>query len=381
MKQKLLFVTENLVMGGVTRVLENLLKNLDFEKYQVDLLVLHYCDDMPVSLPPQVNILKGDRTYQYIDQPLGSILKKKDIPALCGKVLLAISLKTGYIKHIIRRSRAKLLTQTYDTEIAFSDGFPQVFVAQGNTPRKVAWLHADISVFNDSARYEGLIGESLGKFDAFACVSGQVKAAYQQQFGIQNAHVIHNIMDAEKIRKDALAQEALPFQKDTINLISVGRLCEAKNYVRFIRAHKRLRDAGYPVRSYVVGDGADKEMLQQEIAGCNAEDSFFLLGRKNNPFPYVKNADLFVLSSNHEGLPTVLFEALILGTPCVSTNVAGAAEILGSEYGIITEVEDDAFYEGIVKMLTGKTLASYQDVVARYPYSTEKIIQQIEDIL
>lgn len=382
MKKSVLFVIDNLVMGGVTRVLSNLLQHLDYSKYDVDLLVLHYYEDMPVSIPPQVTVLKGDRSYACIDRSIGSILKSKDLSALFGKLKLVFLLKSGLIKSVIRASRAKLLAKSYDTEISCCDGFTEIFIAQGKTPRKLAWVHSDISVFNDSARYAGLIQQSLDQMDGCICVSQQVKRAYEQQYHVKNAQVIHNIMDDKTIRLLANVPVQLPpADAGSIRLVSVGRLCEAKNYFRFIHVHKMLRNAGYPVISHVIGDGEDRDALEQEIANCGVSDTFFLLGKKDNPFPYVKQADLFILSSNHEGLPTVLFEALILGVPCVSTRVAGAEEILGTQYGIITEKSDDALFAGIQKMLTGTNLAEYQKAASCYPYSINTIIKQIEDIL
>ena len=361
MKKKLLFVVDNLVMGGVTRVLVNLLNNLDYEKYQADLLVLHYYEDTEISLPEQVTILKGDKTYKYIDRTIGSIISSRDLKALCGKISLVLALKSGFIKKLIRRSREKMLTSCYDTEIAFNDGFTQIFVAQG--------------------RYKALIEESLKNMDAVVCVSSQVKAAYVQQYGIKNACVIHNIMDSAKILKNAEVPAVLPFDEDRINLISVGRLCEAKNYCRFIRVHKMLLDSGYPVHSYIIGDGSDREMLEKEIADNGVRDSFTLLGRMENPFPFVKGADIFLLSSNHEGLPTVLYEALILGIPCVSTKVAGAPEILGDRYGILSEKSDEALFAALKEMLIKENLDSYRLAASNYQYSANSIIMQIEDIL
>lgn len=382
MKKSVLFVVDNLVMGGVTRVLSNLLQHLDYSKYDVDLLVLHYQADMPVNIPRQVTILQGDRTYKYIDRSIGSILKSKDLFALLGKLKLVFLLKSGLIKKVIVRSRKKLLTKAYDTEISFSDGFTEIFVAQGNTPRKVAWVHGDISVYNDSARYAKLIQQSLDQMACCVGVSKQVVCAYEQQYHVKNARVIHNIMDDKKIRTLAKEPAALPSaDADVLRLISVGRLCEAKNYFRFIRVHKMLRDAGLPVHSYIIGDGPDRESLEKEIRIQGVTESFFLLGKKDNPFPYVKQADLFVLSSDHEGLPTVLFEALILGVPCVSTKVAGAEEILDTQYGVITEKSDESLFRGIQNMLSNENLTNYQNAVSKYPYCVDTSIKQIEDVL
>ena len=381
MRKNLLFVVDNLVMGGVTRVLLNLLHNLDYSKYSVDLLVLHYYQDVEIDIPSEVALIKGDSTYKYIDKTIGDIIKNRDIPAFFGKLKLVLALKSGRIKKLIAKSRKTMLSKIYDTEIAFNDGFTQIFVANGNAKRKIAWLHADISVFNDSSRYIRLIGESLGRFDAFACVSQMVKDAYIKQFNIKNAHVIHNIINSDKILQDSHQDVDFNCPKDCTKLVSVGRLCEAKNYARFIRAHKMLIDEGYNVASYIIGDGLERENLEKEIEKNQIQDTFTLLGRKENPFPYVKNADIFVLSSNHEGLPTVLYEALVLGVPCVSTRVAGAEEIIGTNYGVITDKTDLALMKGIKELLNPDKFSTAKNNAKNYVFSTGKIIKQIEKIL
>ena len=107
-----------------------------------------------------------------------------------------------------------------------------------------------------------------------------------------------------------------------------------------------------------------------------------MLGRKDNPFPYVKKADLFILSSILEGLPTVLYEAIILGVPCVSTEVAGAREILKDQYGLITENNDEALYCGIKKVLDDKKLLdAYKSEVSMYKSENSDIIRKVEKII
>ena len=379
--KKLLFVVDNLVMGGVTTVLLNLLNHMDYKKYEIDLLVLHYNSEEGVKLPSNVSLIKGDETYKYVDYAIGRIIKNKDIKGLCGKLWLVFLLKTGLIKNAIAKSRKKMLLKQYDTEIAFNDGFTQIFTAVGNAARKIAWLHSDVSVCDFSARYETLIYESLTCMDECVCVSKQVKKAYSEKYKIKIATVIHNIIDAEKIREKSNEEVDFLKSEETINLISVGRLCKAKNYFRFIRVHKMLLDSGLNINSYIVGDGEEKEQLENEIAKCGVADSFFLLGRRENPFPYMKKADVFVLSSDFEGLPTVLYEALVVGKPCVSTDVAGAEEIIVNDCGIITEKSDESLFSGISKMLRGEELSKYKKAAEEYKLSTDEIISQIENCL
>ena len=384
MPKNILFVVDNLVMGGITKVITNLLVNLDPEKYNIDLLVLHYYEDMNVKIPEYVNIIEGNKFFSSVDVSIKRIMKEKNVSEFLKKLSLVISLKSGRIRNKIVEARKNILTKKYDTEIAFSDGFSHIFVANGDTPNKIAWMHTDISVQNDSKRYYNLVKESLKKMNMSVCVSDRVREVYKSYYDLDDDKIqtIHNIIDVDEIRNKGNEKIDIQFSKDAINLISVGRLEAQKNYERFINVHKRLIDDGYKINSYLIGDGLEKEKLENTIKEQKIEDTFFMLGRKDNPFSYVKKADLFILSSILEGLPTVLYEAIILGVPCVSTEVAGAREILKDKYGLITENDDEALYCGIKKILDDKKLLdTYKSEVSMYKSENSDIIRKVEKII
>lgn len=382
MPKNILFVVDNLVMGGITKVISNLLKRLDYTKYNVDLLVLHYYKDMKVEIPENVKIISGNEYFSYVDENVKKIIKNKNMNLLFNKLKLVFLLKTGLIKKTIAKSRKKILNKKYDTEIAFSDGFSHIFVAYGETPNKIAWMHTDISVQNDSRRYFKLVRESLKKMDMCVCVSDKVKKSYSETYGIDKIQTVHNVMDVEKIKNSAEEQIDYKFSKDVFNLISVGRVEAQKNYTRFVNVHKKLIEEGYNINSFIIGDGIELEELKSLVMKNGNEDTFKFLGRKDNPYPYVKEADLFVLSSNLEGLPTVLYEAAILGIPAISTDVAGAKEILGSTYGMVVNNDDNSLYEGIKEILDKpELLKRYRENLKSYVFENDKIISKIEEIL
>lgn len=384
MPKNILFVVDNLVMGGITKVLANLLQNLDEEKYCVDLLVLHYYEDMSIKIPKSVNIIKGNEYFSYVDVSIKKILKDKDLKEFFKKLSLVVSLKSGKIEKKIKSARKNLLKKEYDTEIAFSDGFAHIFVANGDTPNKIAWMHTDISVRNDSKRYYGLVKKSLEKMNMSVCVSDRVREVYKEYYSIPDAKIetIHNIINVDEIRDKGSKKLDIEYSKDVINLISVGRLETQKNYISFIKVHKKLIDDGYKINSYLIGDGLEYEKLSNLVKEEKIENTFKMLGRKDNPFPYVKNADLFVLSSILEGLPTVLYESVILGTPCVSTLVAGAREVLKDEYGLVVENSDEGLYNGLKRILDDeKLLKKYKSNALMYKSENDDIINKIEKIL
>lgn len=382
MPKNLLFVVDNLVMGGITKVIANLLKNIDETKYNIDLLVLHYYEDMKAEIPSYVNIIAGNEYYSYVDESIKRIIKEKNIKKFFNKLKLVIAMKNGKVKNIIAKSREELLTKKYDTEIAFSDGFSHIFVANGNTSNKVAWMHTDISVSNDSKRYYELVKESLVKMNMCVCVSDKVMQAYKELYGIKNIQVIHNLMDAERIIKQSEEPIDLEYSKDCFNLVSVGRLEWQKNYKRFANVHKKLIDDGIKINSYLIGDGIEEKEIKELIRENGNEDTFHILGRRENPFPYVKNADLFVLSSNLEGLPTVLYEAVILGVPCISTEVAGAKEILLDKYGLVVDNDDEALYVGLKNILNSpENMLKYKKNLLEYKFENSEIMEKIYKVI
>lgn len=381
MKKSVLIVVDNLVMGGVTRVLANMLNVMSFNKYDVDLLVIHRHSDMSVDLPENVRIIEAGSSMSVADASISNLIKQKNIRKILAKVFFAFKIKTGLIKHTILKDRKKILDKQYDVEIAYGDGFPFFYVGAGNSKKKIAWMHYDVMVLDNSARYYSRMKKVLGLYDEYVAVSKVVAQSNEKHYGLKNVKVIHNVIDDKKIISQSNEEFDSPFDKSKINLISVGRLCAQKDFFRFVRVHKKLIDNGFNVNSYVVGDGEDREALEKEIELNGIRDSFFLLGRKDNPFPYVKNADIFVLPSRYEGLPTVVYEALVLGIPCVSTEVAGAKEIIDESCGIVTPKDDEELFAGIKKMLTEDNYKGYKEAAGKYQFSVDKIIGQIEEVL
>ena len=382
MKKNILFVVDNLKLGGVTKVLTNLLKNLNYNKYNIDLLVLHYYEDMQIKLPDEVNILKGSKIFSLIDENISTLLKEKNIKKLLGKCILVFQIKTGIIKNKIIKYRKKSTTKQYDIEVAFSDGFPYLYTAYGTSKKKISWMHSDVIVKDYSARYYKRIKKALSMMDINVAVSEKVAKAYQSRYKIKNIEVINNIMDTEEIIEKSNLIEPVPFDNNQLNFISVGRLDYSKNYEMLLNVTKRLIDDGYNFKVYIVGDGSEREKLEKSIAKFKIEKNFILLGRKDNPYPYIKNSDVFLLSSRYEGLPTVILEALILHVPCISTEVAGIYQILNKNYGIITKNNEQDFYLSLKNVLNNpEKIKIMRNNLLNYKYDNKSLINKIEKIL
>ena len=382
MKKNILFVVDNLKMGGVTKVLINMLKSLDNSDYNIDLLVLHYYKDMLIDLPDNIKIIKGSKYFHIVDQNLKSLLVNKDIKNIFRKCCFSFNIKTNIIKRKIKKDRLKNIKKQDDVEIAFGDGFPYLYTSYGNSIKKIAWMHSDVAVRDYSARYYKNIKNALSKMDLCIAVSDKVATSYKNRYNIATVEVIPNIIDDyEIIKKSKLAPE-VSFDKNQLNFISVGRLDYSKNYLMLLNVAKHLIDDGYKFKVYIVGDGEENVTLQKAIINLKMEKHFILLGRKDNPYPYVKNSDLFLLSSRYEGLPTVIIEALILHIPCISTEVAGIYEILNNSFGVITKNTENDFYLNLKHLLDNpQKIIEMKENLSNYKYNNNIIIDKIENIL
>lgn len=382
MKKNILFVVDNLKMGGVTKVLINMLKSLDNSDYSIDLLVLHYYKDMLIDLPNNIKIIKGSKYFHIVDQNLKSLLVNKDIKNIFRKCCFSFNIKTNIIKRKIKKDRLKNIKKQYDVEIAFGDGFPYLYTSYGNSIKKIAWMHSDVAVRDYSARYYKNIKNALSKMDLCIAVSDKVATSYKNRYNIATVEVIPNIIDDyEIIKKSKLAPE-VSFDKNQLNFISVGRLDYSKNYLMLLNVAKHLIDDGYKFKVYIVGDGEENVTLQKAIINLKMEKHFILLGRKDNPYPYVKNSDLFLLSSRYEGLPTVIIEALILHIPCISTEVAGIYEILNNSFGVITKNTENDFYLNLKHLLDNpQKIIEMKENLSNYKYNNNIIIDKIKNIL
>lgn len=382
MKKNILFVVDNLKMGGVTKVLGNLLNRLDYSLYDVDLLVLHYYEDMKFMYPSSIKIITAGNDLNLIDENIGKLLKEKNIIKIIKKALFAFSIKTGIIKKKILTNRKNVLNRKYDIEIAFGDGFPYLYTAYGDAKKKIAWMHSDVLVKDYSARYYNRMKKAIQNMDACVAVSEKVGESYIKKYSANNVNVIQNVIDDDEIiKKSNLLTQDIEFDKKQLNFISVGRLDYSKNYEMMLKNAIKLKNEGFKFKVYIIGDGEEKEKLDKIIIENNMEDVFILCGRRDNPYAYVKNADMFLLSSRYEGLPTVIIEALILHVPCLSTDVAGVKQILNGKGGIIAKNDEEDFY------IKWKSILLDQDIITKlkdqlkdYRYDNDVIIKKINKL-
>lgn len=389
MSKRILIVNDEMVVGGVARVLNNLLTTLvKTTDYEIDLLVLHKHGEMLKGVPKEVRVLEGSKFFSVIDLPLGQLIKSKNLALIARKLYLVFLMKAGMIGNKIKRERKKMKLDSYDVEIAFKEGFCTIFVANGNSKKKVNWVHLDYKVQNFSSNYMPLLKKTLSLMDEQVTVSKVAAASYQEVFELSKpVKVIHNIIQEDLIKQKYNVEidetRSTFFKQEALTFISVGRLVDQKGYDRLLEIHHRLIQEGLLHHIMIIGGGEDEAVLKQKIKAYQVEETFKLIGYRENPFPYFKLADCFLLPSRYEGLPTVVFESLLCLTPVLATKVAGIEEQLkNNEYGIVVDNNENSFYEGMKDLIKHPEQLNVMEAhLLTYHYHNNQIVEQIKEIV
>ena len=379
---KILFVVDERQMGGVSVLLDDILKRINLKKFNVDVMVLHNNGDYLDDLPEGVDVIYGSPFFEVVDLSLKEVIKTKNIFKIIKKIYLVFLMKTGLIKGKIKKERMKCLSKKYDTEVAFKDGFTALFTAYGDSEKKIHWLHTDYVMHDCTAKYHNLFEKTFPLFDKIIGISHAVVERFNQVYpGIQ-CEVIYNLIDIAKIKK--MGEENDIHLGDGINFVSCGRIHEMKGYDRLINVFHRLDDMGLlkHVSLTIIGDGPDFSKVQNLVQEYGLKDKVKLLGRKKNPYPYVKAADAFLMCSRYEPFGLVVLEAMVLGTPVISTEVASIREIMREDYGIITDNNEEGLINAIAEVIKNPNyLNKYRENLKKYNYDCDKIVKEIEDVL
>lgn len=356
-KQKILFVGQNLCVGGVQTAFINHLNKFSKDP-QYDITVFLFSKGKLFDqIPDNINVILGNRLLQLISLPFAEVKESKNlIKTLTRAASVIIARFIG--AETIYRMCFKKLPNTYDIAISyFTDGLnatfnrgTNLFVSEYvNADIKVTWIHNDPILANFDHDY---CRKVYLPFDKIICVSDAVREKFNQFLPEyqDKTMTFHNVFDEEKI--NALAKDYIPFEKTTFDIVTVAR--EDNNQKRIdgiIRICKRLKEEGISGFKWrVVGDGPSLESNKVLAETLGVDDIISLEGEKINPYPYIYKSDLFALYSAYEGFPMVVGEAQALGTYILTTNYAAAKEQILPEQGCIAE-DDEDFYLKLKRMI------------------------------
>lgn len=382
-KKKILIRIGSLRHGGAEKVLVTFLKNLPKDKYEIDLLLNLYSGKYLTDVPDWINVMYLNRGEMITTN------RPKDIPTKIYRVVYQRLLKK-YPKILYKR---KLKKKQYDIEFAAIHGFmDEVLNSPLKASKKLMWIH------NDLTQVSGYTPEKIRRFfhyDKVMVISEKIQETFlslaNTEAEKQKIVRIYNPLDTEEIlvKSEAGSQNLENLQPPTSNFqpifISVGTVFPQKGFDRLLKVHKRLLDAGFQHKVLIVGDGYDFENVKKLKSELGIDETATMLGFTDNPYPYFKSADFYILSSRYEGYPTVLFEAITLKKNIIATDVSGVTEMLeNGKLGLITENSEDGIYEGMKLALTNPDhFKSYQDELQNYemPFNLKNSVDKIMEII
>ena len=381
-KKNVLFVVDERQMGGVSVLLSDILNAINLKKYNIDVMVLHDNGDYLDKLPKKVNIIYGSRFFDTVDYSLKDVIKSGNLRNIFMKFYTIFLMKTKLIGFKIRKERKKCIKKNYDVEVAFKDGFCALFTAYGDSKKKCHWLHTDYSMYDCTHNYRKLFEMVFPMFDKIVAISNSVLDRFLDSYKVSNTTVIYNLINEESIINRASEIDVKFDEK--INLVSVGRIHNMKGYDRLIEVMNRLNEDNLldDVVLRIIGDGPDFSLLNSLVSKYGLEDKVILMGKKKNPFPYVKASSLFLMCSRYEPFGLVVLESMVLGVPVLSTDVASINEIMDKNYGFVVENSEDGLYNGIKKFIQdNKLLNKYKKNLSGFKYDVEEIVLKIESLL
>lgn len=365
--KKILIFSHALEIGGAERALLGLLDSLDYTQYSVDLFLMRHEGELFNQIPEDVNLLPEIPQYASLATPIKRVIRRGQFGVAFGRAVGKFSASRYVKKHSISQDNCigleyshkytrifmpKISAETYDLAISFLT--PHYFVAEKvNARKKIAWIHTDYSKVAVNAESELPMWD---KYDHIAAISDAAMKAFAQVFPALTPKllVIENISSKNLIMQQSHeldAESDMP-EEGSIRLLSIGRYCTAKNFDNVPDICSRIRTAGVNIKWYIIGFGGDEDLIRRRIAEAGMQEYVIMLGKKDNPYPYIAACDLYVQPSRYEGKCVTVREAQILGKPVVITNYAtSASQLENGVDGVIVPMDNEGCAAGIAALL------------------------------
>lgn len=366
--QKILFLIHDLGQGGAEKVLVNLVNNMDRSKFDITVMAL----------------FGGGINEQFLKKDIRLIIcHKRAFPG--NSHLMKLLSPTWLYRYYIK--------EHYDIVVSYLEG-PSARIVSGCPDadiKRVCWIHCTMDTprqVTNSFRSLTEAQRCYNRFDRLVFVSEGVRSAFRNACTVMvPCDVLYNTNETDRILEASRESvEETIFAAGEICMCGMGKLTRNKGFERLLRIHRKLCADGYPVHTYLLGEGEERTALEHYVEENKIEDSVTLLGYQTNPYKIVRNCDLYVCTSYAEGFSTAATEALIVGTPVCTVEVSGMKEMLGenNEYGIVTESNEEALYQGIKRLLDDPALlAHYKEKAAERgeSFSTARTVHAVEEML
>lgn len=346
-KIKVLFRLRSLEMGGVPRVVLDILRHLPKDKFDIALMLNLYQGELVTEIPKDIRLIVIEKGKEQMS---GNPLIQK-IQLIIRRLKLELYDKFPSVLYTLK------VKEKYDIEVASGYAeFEQVLNSPNKKSRKIGWFHTDVSFDSDKKRVMKRIN-LMKKFDWMIFGSLQTRQVIKDLHNVDypKSSVIYNVIKLPEVRKSA---EEFPVNFDIKpTFVSVGRLHHRKGYAQLMNVHRRLLNDGLTHSIAIIGGGNEMENLRNQAKELDVEKTFLLLDSQKNPWPYVKAADYFIFPSKSESYPLTIGEVLSLHKPIISTNVGGIPEMIDDgKDGILVNFDEDEIFEAMKQFLTDPDL-------------------------
>lgn len=356
--KKILIFSQAMELGGAETALLGLLEAIDTEQYSVDLFLMRHNGELLKYIPNNIRLLPENVKYASLAVPISALIKKRQFKIaflrLFAKILSAFKIKQlgvlgdnaialEYSHKYTKYAMPKINDIEYDLAISFLT--PHYFVPEKvKAKRKIAWIHTDYSYVKVDTKSEL---NMWNKFDKIISISENVTDSFIKTFPSlkEKVTIIENIISKTYIDSlvDAFTVESEMNKDGSIQLLSIGRFCHQKNFDNVPEICKLIRDNGLNVKWYLIGFGGDEALIREKIAKYNMQDYVIILGKKENPYPYIKACNIYVQPSRYEGKSIAVREAQMLNIPVVITDFPTSKSQLKNGFdGAIIPMENTA---------------------------------------
>ena len=375
-KIKILFRHRSMEMGGVEKVMLSLMNNLDREKFEMTVCLNLNQGELRDEFPSHVRKVyltdgKEDFSKNKIIQKIQLFQRRQKLEKLRKN------------PEIVDR---EYLKENYDIEIGMTyNDFEPVLNSSNKNSKKVGWFHSEIQV----PKLQPLVPKILEHFPQFHYMiycSEKIKNLMHEHYPNLNypkESVIINAIPIEEIKQKANADFLLPNAESKI-FVSVGRLHTRKGYHKLMDAHKKLLNEGFQHTVIIIGDGEELPNLLEQQKNLGVEKSFVFAGNQMNPYPFIKNADFFIMPSESEAWPLVIAEALILQKPIIATKVGDVESMIEDrKTGYLIDYDTHEIYLAMKEFLTNEKLVLdlRENLTAiEKQFDNKKIFDEVEEI-
>lgn len=398
MKPHILINMHYLEIGGAETALIGLLNALDPKRVDVDLFLHDHRGEMIQFVPEWVNVLPPITEYTMLERPIKELVKRGHWLIAGARLWAKYISKKAYKKshsslpnagifHYIAKYTTPLLpkinpTVTYDLAISFLN--PHQTTAQKvNTRKRIAWIHTDYTKIWVDANDELPV---WSKYDYIASISPDVTKTFLQTFpSFANTNKIveiENILSPAFVRRRADIKNVegeMSKYGGEVKLLSIGRFSEAKNYDNMPDICQRMVKEGVDVKWFIIGFGGDEQLIRRKIEEAGMQEHVIILGKRSNPYPYIKACDIYVQPSRYEGKSVTVREAQMLCKPVVVTNYPTASsQIKNGIDGVIVPMDNEGCARGLAEVVTDKALQErLVDYLKKHDYGNESEVDKV----